>query len=67
MGADPRIGALRVQSTSKDPTYRGRTLMLHEGLAFVRREGKQSKTDQYRETQKNPNTVAENIETKRHP
>jgi hypothetical protein len=35
MGGDPRVGAGRAQSTSKDLAYRGRTLMLHEGLASV--------------------------------
>jgi hypothetical protein len=35
MGTDPRVGARRAQSTSKDLTYRGRTLILHEGPAFV--------------------------------
>jgi hypothetical protein len=35
MEADPRVGAGRAQSTSKDLTYRGQTLMLHKGAAFV--------------------------------
>lgn len=35
MGADPYVEARRVQSTSKDSAYRGRTLTLHGGPAFV--------------------------------
>jgi hypothetical protein len=35
MRADPRVGARRAQSTSKDLSYRGQTLMLHGGPAFV--------------------------------
>jgi hypothetical protein len=35
MGTDPRVGAGRAQNTSKDLTYRGWTLLLHEGAAFV--------------------------------
>jgi hypothetical protein len=36
-------------------------------IISLRREGKRSKTDQYRETQKAPITAAENKETKIHP
>jgi hypothetical protein len=35
MEADPCVGAERAQSTSKNLVNRGRTLMLHEGPAFV--------------------------------
>jgi hypothetical protein len=35
MGVDPRVGAGRAQSTSKDLAYRGRSLMLHGEPAFV--------------------------------
>jgi hypothetical protein len=34
MGADPRVGAGRAQSTSKDLAYRGLTLMLHGGSFY---------------------------------
>jgi hypothetical protein len=33
--ADPRVGAGRAQSMSKDLAYRGQALMLHGGPAFV--------------------------------
>jgi hypothetical protein len=33
-GADPRVGAGRAQSTSKDLAHRGRTLMLHGRTSF---------------------------------
>ena len=34
-GVDPRVGSGRAQSTSKDLAYSGRSLMLHDGQAFV--------------------------------
>jgi hypothetical protein len=35
MGADPRVGIGRAQSTSKDLAYMGQTLMLREGATFL--------------------------------